>query len=104
MTNALPLRQRLQPLLQPLFLLKVFPLLIRQQEKEHVAAFQKREGVALLVELLLQLLAHAAVGLLQPGFGLFGRVLAKQAGQSSRRSAASRSGRVKSSCWWRARW
>ena len=45
----------------------------------HIAALDQREGVALLIELLLQALAHGAAGLLEPGFGLLRRKLAKQA-------------------------
>ena len=69
----------MQPRLEPLFLLIKLAFFIREQEEKHIAAFDQRKGVALLIELLLQALAHGAAGLLEPGFGLLRRKLAKQA-------------------------
>ena len=45
---------------------------------------------------MLQLLTHAAVGLQQPGFGLLGRELAKQAGQplQTQRRQPQRTGKI----------
>ena len=53
--------------------------LIRKQKEKHIAALDQRKGITLLIELLLQPLAYGAAGLLQPGFGLLRRKLAKQA-------------------------